>query len=245
MTSSATSLTASPFDVSGRVVAVTGASKGIGWALVQALAAAGATVIGGARDVSGLTLPGATFLPLDVTDETSVGAFAEAAKQAGVDSLVNNAGVGSFLPVQDITPAEYHRVMDTNVLGTLLVTRALIGQFQARHARGHTSSLVNITSDVSGRTFAGGALYTASKYAQRAITQALAHEGHSYGLRVTEIRPGMVDTYFADSQQGEAHKAAWLRPEDVAQATLYALSAPAHARIDEILLHPTVQDVAF
>ncbi|WP_256566008.1 SDR family oxidoreductase [Deinococcus sp. QL22] len=136
MTSSATSLTGTSFDLSGRVVAVTGASKGIGWALVQALAAAGATVIGGARDVTGLELPGAIFLPLDVTDETSVSAFAEAATQAGVDSLVNNAGVGSFLPVQDITPAEYHRVMDTNVLGTLLVTRALIGQFQARHAGG-------------------------------------------------------------------------------------------------------------
>ncbi|WP_256566007.1 SDR family oxidoreductase [Deinococcus sp. QL22] len=104
---------------------------------------------------------------------------------------------------------------------------------------------MNITSDVSGRTFANGALYTASKYAQRAITQALAHEGHGYGLRVTEIRPGRVDTYFGGSVQGEAHKAAWLRPADVAQATLYALSAPAHARIDEILLHPTVQDVAF
>ncbi|MFB9995228.1 SDR family oxidoreductase [Deinococcus oregonensis] len=171
-------------------------------------------------------MPGATFLPLDVTDEGSANAFAEVANAAGVDALVNNAGAGSFLPVQDITPAEYHRVMDTNVLGTLLVTRALIGQFQARHAEGLTSSLVKITSDVSGRTFAGGALYTASKYAQRAVPQALAYEGHSYGLRVTEIRPGMVDTSFASSQQGEAHKAAWLCPEDIAQATLYALSAP-------------------
>lgn len=225
----------------GRVVAVTGASKGIGLSVVQRLTAEGATVIGGARDVSGVACEGATFLPLDVTDAGSVDAFAEQAIRAGVDALVNNAGVGLFKPVQDITEAEYRRVMDTNVLGTLLTTRALLPHFQAL-GRGQ---VVNVTSDVSARTFATGALYTASKYAQRAVTQALAYEGHAYGLRVTEIRPGMVDTFFGDTQQGEDYKAAWLKPEDVAGAVLYTLSAPAHVRIDEVLLHPVVQDIAF
>ncbi len=234
-------MTSLPLPPSGRSVAVTGASKGIGLALVQQLAAQGATVIGGARDVSGVQVPGATFLPLDVTDEASVVAFARAAQEAGADALVNNAGVGVFKPVQDITAADYRRVMDTNVLGTLLMTRALLPHFMAL-GRGQ---VVNITSDVSARTFPSGALYTASKYAQRAMTQALAYEGHSFGLRVTEIRPGMVDTFFGDSEQGADYKAAWLKPEDVAQAVLYALSAPAHVRVDEVLLHPVVQDVAF
>ena len=225
----------------GRVVAVTGASKGIGLGVVRRLTAEGATVIGGARDVSGAACEGATFLPLDVTDAGSVDAFAEQAIRAGVDALVNNAGVGLFKPVQDITEAEYRRVMDTNVLGTLLTTRALLPHFQAL-GRGQ---VVNLTSDVSARTFDTGALYTASKYAQRAVTQALAYEGHAYGLRVTEIRPGMVDTFFGDTQQGEDYKADWLKPEDVAGAVLYALSAPAHVRIDEVLLHPVVQDIAF
>ncbi|GAA5511964.1 putative oxidoreductase Rv0484c [Deinococcus carri] len=231
--------------LAGRVVAVTGASKGIGWAVTQALTARGARVIAGARDVSGLSLDGAEFHPLDVTDEASVAAFAGAAVRAGVAALVNNAGVGSFQPIEEITLAEYHRVMDTNVLGTLLVTRALIGHFRERHARGGGSQVVNVTSDVSARTFANGALYTASKYAQRALTQALAAEGQGYGLRVTEIRPGMVDTFFAGSVQGAEHKAEWLRPADVADAVLYALTAPPHARIDEVLLHPVVQEVAF
>lgn len=232
-------------ELQGRVVAVTGASKGIGLALVRALTAAGAQVIAGARSVDGVQVQGATFLPLDVTDEASVQAFADRAAAAGVDALVNNAGVGAFMPVQDITPDEYHRVMDTNVKGTLLVTRALIPHFQARHAAGQGSQVVNVTSDVSARTFANGALYTASKYGQRAVTHALAHEGQGYGLRVTEVRSGMVDTYFAGSQQGESHKADWLKPEDVADAILYALSVPARVRIDEILLHPTVQEVAY
>ncbi|WP_221088300.1 SDR family oxidoreductase [Deinococcus aquaedulcis] len=231
--------------LTGRVVAVTGASKGIGRAVVQALTLQGARVLGGARDVMGLTEPGAEFLPLDVTDPASVQAFAARARELGVGALVNNAGVGSFVPVQDITPEEYRRVMDTNVLGTILTTGALIEHFRARHAQGLGSQVVNVTSDVSGRTFANGALYTASKFAQRAVTHALAYEGQGYSLRVTELRPGMVDTYFGDTQQGEAHKAAWLRPEDVAQAVVYALSAPAHLRVDEVLLHPTVQEVAY
>ncbi|MFC4636917.1 SDR family oxidoreductase [Deinococcus hohokamensis] len=228
-----------------RVVAVTGASKGIGLALAQRLAAQGAHVIGGARNVDGLSVDGAEFLSLDVTDEPSVAAFAARCVDAGVDALVNNAGVGSFLPVQDITPEEYRRVMDTNVLGTILPTRALIGHFQARHAQGQGSQVVNVTSDVSARTFAGGALYTGSKFAQRAVTHALAHEGHAYGLRVTEIRPGMVDTFFGGTAQGEAFKAQWLRPDDVADAVLYALTVPAHLRVDEILLHPVVQEVSY
>lgn len=231
--------------LAGRVVAVTGASKGIGWAVVEALTAQGARVIAGARDVRGLSLEGAEFHALDVTDEASVEAFAGVAVRAGVDTLVNNAGVGSFQPFEAITVAEYRRVMDTNVLGTVLVTRALIPHFRERHAQGQGSQVVNITSDVSARTFAGGALYTASKYAGRALTQALAYEGQGYGLRVTEIRPGMVDTFFAGSVQGEAHKAGWLRPSDVADAVRYALTAPAHARIDEVLLHPVEQEVAF
>lgn len=231
--------------LSGRTVAVTGASKGIGLGIVELLTALGASVLAGARNVDGLSRDEVVFLPLDVTDEASVEEFARAAISAGVDSLVNNAGVGSFMPVQQITPGEYRRVMDTNVLGTLLMTRALIPHFQYRHAEGKGSQVVNITSDVSGRTFANGALYTASKYAQRAITHALAHEGHGYGLRVTEIRPGKVDTYFNDSEPGSLEKIAHLKPADIADAVAYALSAPEHVRVDEILLHPVVQDVAY
>lgn len=235
----------SSLPLSGRTIAVTGASKGIGLGIVDALIAQGASMIGGARDISHVERDWAVFLPLDVTDEKSVQAFAEAASEAGVDTLVNNAGIGSFMPVQNITPAEYHRVMDTNVLGLILMTQALIPHFQLRHAEGKVSRVVNITSDVSARTFANGALYTASKYAQRAVTHALAHEGQAYDLRVTEVRPGMVDTFFNDSQQGEAHKAAWLKPADVAQAVVYAVSTPDHVRVDEVLLHPVVQDVAY
>lgn len=212
-------------NLTGRVVAVTGASRGIGLAITQALTVRGARVIAGARDVAGLRLDGAEFRALDVTDEASVAAFAWAAAAAGVDALVNNAGVGSFQPVEAIRVEEYRRVMDTNVLGTLLLSGALVGHFRERHARGLGSQVVNVTSDVSARTFAQGALYTASKHAQRAITRALAHEGQAYGLRVTEIRPGKVDTLFGGAARSEHERAGRLRPADVADAVLYALRA--------------------
>ncbi len=231
--------------LAGRVVAVTGASRGIGRAIAELLHASGATVFAGARTLSDDFPRGITMLRLDVTDEDSVRAFADVAIAAGVDSLVNNAGVGVFGSIEEATVEEYHRIFDTNVLGMLLVTKHFIPAFKRRHAQGLTSSLVNITSDVSARTFAGGAIYTASKHAQRALTQSAAREGAGYGLRVTEIRPGMTDTYFNGGVPGSAEHATLLQASDVARAVLYALSTPTHLRVDEVVVHPVVQSVEF
>ncbi|HMM66344.1 MAG TPA: SDR family NAD(P)-dependent oxidoreductase [Dokdonella sp.] len=231
--------------LAGRSVAVTGASRGIGLAIVALLADNGARVIGGARTIDGIHVDGVRFIELDVTSESSAEEFAQAAISADADTLVNNAGVGSFAPLEDILVSDYRRVMDTNVLGMILATRCLVPHFRARHARGLGSQVINITSDVSNRTFAHGGLYTASKYAQRALTRALAHEGAGYGLRVTEVRPGMTDTCFNGNTPGSTERALDLRPGDVAASVLHALCAPAHVRIDEVLVHPTRQDVAF
>jgi NADP-dependent 3-hydroxy acid dehydrogenase YdfG len=209
------------------------------------LAVSGARVIAGARqrpEGDGSMVIATT---LDVADEASVQAFAELAVKLGVDTLVNNAGTGFFGLMEDATVDDYHRVMNTNVLGTLLVTRSLIPEFRRRHQRGLRSQLVNVTSDVSARTFPGGSIYTASKHAQRALTQTTAHEGESYGLRVTEVRPGMTDTHFNGRTPGDPERSQHLRPDDVASAILYALAAPQHLRVDEIVVHPTVQPVVF
>jgi NADP-dependent 3-hydroxy acid dehydrogenase YdfG len=231
--------------LAGRVIAVTGASRGIGLAIAQVLHAAGAQVLAGARQMPEPGLPGIGFALLDVTDEASVQAFARRAIEAGADSLVNNAGVGVFGPLETATVEDYRRVFDTNVLGTLLATRHFLPAFRGRNARGLSSHLVNVTSDVSTRTFAHGAIYAASKHAQRALTQTAAHEGQHFGLRVTEIRPGMTDTHFNASTPGTPERAGHLRAHDVAQAVLYALCAPAHVRVDEVVVHPTVQPVVY
>ena len=231
--------------LAGRTIAVTGASKGIGLAIVELLAANGASVFGGARDVDGLHVSGVTFAVLDVTSESSMAAFADVATSAGVDTLINNAGVGAFAPIDEISAADYRQVMDTNVLGVILACRYFIPHFKHRHTQGRSSQVINITSDVSARTFAHGGLYTASKHAQRALTQALSYEGENFGLRVTEIRPGMTDTYFNGNVPGSADRSHDLRPIDIADAVLYALAAPTHVRVDEVLVHPVAQDVAF
>ena len=231
--------------LAGRVIAVTGASRGIGYALAELLCKAGAKVIAGARTPHDFADARIVSLPLDVCDESSVQEFAHRAIQAGVDSLVNNAGIGTFGNLENASVDDYRKVFDTNVLGTLLATKHFIPEFKRRHARGLQSRLVNVTSDVSARTFGGGALYTASKHAQRALTQTTAWEGEHYGLRVTEIRPGMTDTYFNAQTPGSPDRAGHLRAQDVAQAVMYALSAPPHVRVDEIILHPTAQPVVY
>jgi NADP-dependent 3-hydroxy acid dehydrogenase YdfG len=209
------------------------------------LSTAGATVIAGARFPHDFARRGIVSVALDVCDEASVRGFAQMAIEAGVDSLVNNAGIGTFGAIESTTVDDYRKVFDTNVLGTILATKHFIPEFKRRHASGLASSLVNVTSDVSARTFAGGALYTASKHAQRALTQAAAWEGERYGLRVTEVRPGMTDTYFNARTPGSPDRAGHLRAQDVAQAVLYALSAPPHVRVDEVVLHPTAQPVVY
>jgi NADP-dependent 3-hydroxy acid dehydrogenase YdfG len=229
----------------GRAIAVAGASRGIGRAVAALLAQRGATVLAGARAHTEPPIDGVRTIVLDVTDEAGTKAFAAAAQEAGADALVHNAGVGSFDPLEHASPAEFRRIVDTNVLGLFLACRAFIPHFRARHAAGLGSQVVVVTSDVSMRTFAGGGLYTASKHAQRALVRTLAAEGQGYGLRVTEVRPGMVDTYFNGRTPGSSERARHLRSEDVADAVIQALSAPAHVRIDEIVMHPVVQDVVF
>jgi len=236
---------AGPRPLTGRTIAVTGASRGIGLAIVELLAMKGAHVIAGARAVGDHQINGARFMPLDVTSEASTREFADRAASAGADTLINNAGVGSFSALEEVTVDEYRRVMDTNVLGVLLTSKCFVAHFRRRFEHRMGSQVINVTSDVSNRTFAKGGLYTASKFAQRALTQALAFEGQAYGLRVTEIRPGMTDTNFNDQTPGTSERALHLKPADVAQAVLYAVSVPPHVRVDELLVHPACQDVVF
>lgn len=232
-------------DLSNATVVVTGASRGIGRALTLRLAARGATVLAGARSYRELESLAESSerivgLTLDVADPASVHAFCDEALRLGaVDVLVNNAGVGAFGTIEELTLEQWDRVFAVNVRGTFLMTRHLLPSIRARS--GH---VVNVTSDVSARTFAGGALYTASKYAQRAFTQALQMEVADDGVRVTEIRPGVVATHFGDTEPQKVDADA-LGPDDVAEAIEFALTRPARMRFDELHFHPMGQTPEF
>ena len=230
----------------GRLAVITGASRGIGRATARSLASLGARVVAGARargELEALAAEhaGLHALPLDVADPASVRAFADAVRRehGPVDVLVANAGIGVFGPIEATTLEDWDRVFDVNVRGTFLVVQTFLADLRAR--RGHA---VLVTSDVSARTFAGGALYTASKHAQRAFARALQMEVEGDGVRVTEVRPGVVATAFADGTERPGEHGA-LESADVAEAIAFAVTRPARMRLDEVHFHPMGQKAEY
>ena len=234
-----------------RCVVVTGASSGIGAATARRLAAAGYSVVGGARRVDAvreiLEPLGGRALPLDVTDDASVAGFV--GELGAVDVLVNNAGLSLGLtPVAEGSIEDWRTMYETNVLGVLRLSRVLIPSLVAS-GDGH---LVNVGSIAGFETYPGGGGYTASKHALRALTRTLRQELLGEPVRVTEISPGLVETEFSLVRfRGDRDQAAavyrGLQPltaEDVAECVLWALERPPHVNIDEIVVRPRDQATA-
>lgn len=234
--------------LAGRKAFITGASAGIGAALARTLTAAGAQVVLAARRVERIQLlaselAGAEAVPLDVRDAAAV----EAAIHAADPDLVV-AGAGLALgteSLQDGDPDDWSVVLDTNVKGVLHVLRAALpGMIRAKGG-----DLVLLGSVAGRQVYPGGNVYNASKFAVRALYEALRLDAGGHGVRFTTVDPGMVETEFSlVRMRGDAGRAQAvyegmraLSPEDVADAVLYAVSRPAHVNIGEIVLWPTDQ----
>lgn len=228
---------------------VTGASAGIGAATARALAAAGFSVVLGARRLEKLrevaSAIGGKALGLDVTDPGSVAAFAAEVPDARV--LVNNAGgaLGRDL-VADADPEGWRRMFELNVLGTLQVTKALLPALE-RSGAGH---VVMVNSVAGFETYPGGGGYTAAKHAERALAKTLRVELLGTPLRVTEINPGLVGgTEFSVVRFGgdtdrvrEVYEGLTpLTAEDVADCIVWAVTRPSHVNVDEIVVRPLDQ----
>lgn len=232
-----------------RVAVVTGASSGIGAAAVASLARAGFAVIGGARRLDRLrqaaAAAGARALPLDVTDQDSVDAFA-AAVGSPVHLLVNNAGGALGLdPIAEADDERWRRMWETNVLGTVRVTRALLPAIEAS-GDGH---VIDVGSTAGFETYRGGAGYTGAKHALAALTRTLRLELLGKPVRVTEVAPGLVETEFSRVRfGGDAERAAAvyrgmkpLTAEDVADCIAWAATRPAHVNVDLLVVRPRDQ----
>ena len=184
----------------GKVAVVTGASKGIGAAIAQALAAEGASVVvnyasskaGADKVVAAITAAGGKAVAVggDVSKAAEAqGIIAAAIKNYGrLDILVNNSGVYEFAPLEAVTEDSFHRLFNINVLGLLLTTQAAV-----KHL-GAGGSIINIGSGVTRLTPANSSVYTATKGAVDAITGVLARELGPKQIRVNSINPGMVET---------------------------------------------------
>jgi NADP-dependent 3-hydroxy acid dehydrogenase YdfG len=226
---------------------VTGASSGIGAAAVRQLAAVGFRVVCGARRMDKLreiaAAAGARAIPLDVTDQASVDAFAASVSECRL--LVNNAGGALGLePLAQADEAHWRGMWESNVLGLMRVTKALLPRLEASGG-GH---VINIGSIAGFETYPGGAGYTAAKHAVRAISQTLRLELNGKRVRVTEIDPGLVETEFSIVRLGDAEKAKRvyegmtpLTADDIADCITWAATRPWHVNIDEIVVRPLAQ----
>jgi NADP-dependent 3-hydroxy acid dehydrogenase YdfG len=230
------------------VAVVTGASAGIGSATAIRLAEEGFNVVLGARRMDRLeevaSKCGGRALLLDVTDADSVDRFVSAVDRVNV--LVNNAGMASGLtPVAELSDERATVMWETNVLGLVRITRALLPKLDDSGA-GH---IVNIGSIAGFETYEGGAGYTAAKHAVRAITQTLRLELLGKRIRITEIAPGMVETEFSlvrfDGDRAAADKTyegmTPLTAEDIAECIAWAVTRPSHVNVDEIVVRPLAQ----
>ena len=227
---------------------VTGASAGIGEATARGLAAAGFQVVLGARRVDRLNVIaseiGGTALPLDVTSPSSVAEFAAAVPSCRL--LVNNAGGARGLdPIAKADEDDWRWMWETNVLGTLRLTKALLPTL-ASSGDGH---VVTVTSIAAYELYDNGGGYTSAKHAQSALHRTLRGEHLGEPIRFTEILPGMVETDFSLNRfAGDADRAdavyAGITPltaQDVADTVVWAATRPSHVNIDQIVLKPRAQ----
>jgi NADP-dependent 3-hydroxy acid dehydrogenase YdfG len=233
-----------------RTAVITGASSGIGAATARALAGDGFEVVLGARRLERLRALaeelGGRALRLDVADPASVGEFTAALP--GCDVLVNNAGGALGLgPVAEADEAQWRQMYETNVLGTMRMTRALLPALIAS-GNGH---IVGVTSIAAFETYRGGAGYTAAKHAQRALMKTLRLELLGEPVAVTEVLPGMVETEFSLVRLGDERAAedvyrgmTPLKAADVAECIRWAIARPPHVNVDEIVVRPRDQATA-
>jgi NADP-dependent 3-hydroxy acid dehydrogenase YdfG len=195
---------------------------------------------------------GGEALPLDVTHLPSIDAFVQAvgARHGRIDVLVNNAGLAAGLaPVAEGRDDDWVQMLDTNVLGMLRMIRACLPLLR----QASSSHIVNLGSVAGFEVYTGGAGYTASKHAVRAITRTLRLELVGEPIRITEVAPGMVETEFSLVRfKGDAARAAEvyrgvqpLTGADVADCILWAVTRPPHVNIDELVVRPIAQANAF
>ena len=220
------------------VLAITGASSGIGAASARRAVDAGWRVVLGARNEERLSdlaaeLGGerhAIAQRCDVTSWEDQQALVAAAVERfdRLDACLANAGFGASRGFLEESVEHWKAMIDTNVYGVALSIRAALAHFRAAGA-GH----MLLMSSVAGRRALPGSLYAATKWAVTAMGEGLRQEVSGEGIRVTLIEPGMVDTPFFDNRPERA-----LEADDVARAVVYALDQPAHVEVAETMIRP-------
>jgi NADP-dependent 3-hydroxy acid dehydrogenase YdfG len=244
-------------ELRNRSIVVTGASSGIGAAIVRRLAGAGARMTMGARRVDRLDVlarevdPSGVHVAVVRTDmrvEADVVRLVATARErfGGVDALVNNAGLGRKAPIVSAATELWREMLEVNVLGLLIATREAIRDMEARRAAGH---VVHVSS-MAGHRVPGpdSGVYAGTKFAVRAITEGLRQElrTRKSAIRVSCVSPGYVDTEFASVFAGPGGTPTTpdvktLDADDVARTVEWILVQPPHVQVHDVLMRPTEQ----
>ncbi|MBT2594780.1 SDR family oxidoreductase [Arthrobacter sp. ISL-72] len=236
-----------------KAAVVTGASTGIGEATVRALRAEGWKVFAVARREDRLAAlaeeTGAAAVPADIADDADVERLlAEVTQAGGIDTLINIAGGARGADrIADAKTDDWEWMFDVNVLGTMKLTRAFLPMLRACGE----GTVLNLTSTAGLAAYEGGGGYNAAKFAQHAMTGALRLEEVEHNVRVIEVAPGLVHTEeFALNRLGGDQEAAGkvyqgvekpLTAADVADVIRYAVTAPHHVNLDQIVIRPVAQ----
>lgn len=239
--------------INQKVVIITGASSGIGETTARILAAQGAKVVLGARRTERLETLAADiraqggvveYRAVDVREREQVQALVEFAREkfGRVDVIVNNAGVMPLSPIAELKVDEWERMIDVNIKGVLYGIAAGL-PLMKQQGFGH---FVNISSIGGHAVYPTAAVYCATKYAVRAISEGLRQEQLDGDIRVTIISPGVVESELANSITDPASRAAMdsfrqiaLTPDAIARAVCYAIEQPADVDVSEIIVRPT------
>jgi 3-oxoacyl-[acyl-carrier protein] reductase len=227
------------------IAIVTGGSRGIGFATASALVARGASVgITGTDErrledarvaLSGTDGARVLALRADVRVEAEVAQAVTrvVAAWGGLDILVNNAGVGGFVEVSEMTSADWHRVIDTNLTGVYHCCHAALPHLKARGG----GWIINVSSLAGSNAFVGGAAYCASKAGLNAFSESLMQEVRHHGIRVSIVAPGSVRTGFSS---GDGPGTDWkLAPDDVAQVIADLVDHPARSLPSRVEIRPS------
>ena len=236
----------STHSMKGKVAVVTGATKGIGLAVAEALLEQGASVVVAARNVTetaavGKRLEGAHHgrvlaWPCDVRVEAQVSALFREADSAfgGVDVLVNNAGIGVFKDLEAMTLAEWNSVIETNVTGIFLCSREVIPRMRRRGG----GFIINMSSLAGKNAFPQGTAYNASKFAVNGMSEALMQEVRYDGIRVSYVMPGSVNTHFGGGPPDPSKD--WkLAASDVAQVVIDLLRHDSRSLPSRVEIRPS------
>ncbi|MEM1126218.1 MAG: SDR family oxidoreductase [Bacteroidota bacterium] len=235
--------------LSGQTALITGASRGVGRHLALKLADAGMNVGLCARsegDLQGVAAEVAArggtaqVYALDVRDTAAIRACVRFLEErfGAIDVLVNNAGLSPYKPLVDWTPDEIDTVLDVNLKGLIHLTQAVLpGMMQRRRGQ-----IINMASDVGRRAIPNMGPYVAAKHGVVGFSGSILREVKDYGIRVSVLLPGVIDTYFGGGAEGSRDPASSMTPAAVADVIHHLLTQPAGVVLDEVQLHPLGQE---